>query len=190
MMKPKSIIVIIFSSLLISAVILLTILALSVYVGWKDKEAVVLHRERMAMLNAKFYGPFIAIEGLKAEYGKKDIKDKFVLEGIVKNTGLRTVTSLKIEVGFLNRNKDIIYVERFYPLKVSLPPLTKTIAALSLFTSGKERVLLPNEGVRFTQVLTEQKDKDIISPIKYKRYATNANEWSGEFKTDITRIKF
>ena len=97
MIKPKSVIVIILSSTLISAVILLTILGLSFYTGWKERESGRIHKKRICELNARMYAQYITIKGLEARYGNKNIgKDKCVLEGTVENTGYRTLTSLEV----------------------------------------------------------------------------------------------
>lgn len=191
MIKPKSIVVIVLSSILISAVILLTISGQSLYLGWKEKESARLHRNKLALLNAILYGGLIEVEGLQAKYDNEGLhKGKCSVEGTIKNKGYRTVTSIKIAIEFLNRSGNNIYTERLYPLKNPILAKRRTIAALSLFTSGKEAALAPNEHLRFKHILGEQKEKSIISPIKYKRYATNPNEWSGKFNYRITEVRF
>lgn len=191
MIKLKSTIVIILSSILISAVVLFTILALSLYIGWKESESIKEHRDTVARLNVALYGKYITIQDLRARCEKKDIyKDKCLLEGLIKNTGFRTVSSISVNIDFLNNSGNTIYTERVFPLKGSLKPSAKTIAALSLFTSGREQPLMPARPLRFIHVLREQKNKNITSPIKNKKYATNPSEWSGKFNKTITHIKF
>jgi len=95
-----------------------------------------------------------------------------------------------LRVEFLNASGRPIHIEELLPLKASTLERGITIAALSLFTSGKELPLLPGESASFEHLLTEQKDKDVISPIKHERYATNPNEWSGKFDYKITEIRF
>ena len=191
MIKLKSVIVIILSSILISAVILLTIFGLSLYIGWKDKEAASIHREKLASLNVELYGQFVDIQDLQPRYEKDGIyKGKCLIEGGIKNHGYRTIGSVKLALEFLNASGDVIHVEKILPLKTSILPRRTTIAALSLFTSGKELPLLPGESLRFKHVLSEQKDKNIISPIKHKKYATNPKEWSGKLNYKISGIGF
>ncbi|MBL7069730.1 MAG: hypothetical protein ISS34_07730 [Candidatus Omnitrophica bacterium] len=191
MIKLKSILVIILSSIVISAVILLTIFGISLYTGWKEKESAGIHRERISQLNARDYGQYVKILSLKTEYVTKGIdKRKCFIKGIIKNNGYRTIASLGLRVEFLNASGSPIHVEKLLPLKASTLRRGTTIAALSLFTSGKELPLLPGESTSFVHLLTEQKDKDVISPIKHKRYATNPNEWSGKFNYKITEIRF
>ncbi len=191
MIKLKSLIVIIVSSILISLVILTTIFGLSLYTGYKEGESAKRHRVKIAQLNAKLYSPLIIIEGLRAKYENKGIyKDKCLLEGTIKNDGYRTVSSVKIKVRFLSASGEAIYTEEFLPLKTPMVPRKTTIAAISLFTSGRERPLMPGKSLKFKRLLDEQKNKDIISPIKNRRYATNPNEWSGKFDYEITEIRF
>jgi len=64
MIKLKSIIVIILSSIVISAVILLTIFGISLYTGWKENESARIHRERIFRLNAADYGRYVKILNL------------------------------------------------------------------------------------------------------------------------------
>lgn len=191
MIKLKSIIVIILSSILISSVIILTIFGLSLYTGWKERESAKYHRAELASLNARLYSQFIKIQKIQAKYEKKGVyKGRCLIEGTVKNNGYRTISSIKLKVELLNTSGDAIYTENVLPLKASVLPRATTIAALSLFTSGKELPLLPGKSLRFTHVLSEQKDKNIVSPIKHKKYATNPDEWSGKFNYKITGVRF
>ena len=100
------------------------------------------------------------------------------------------ISSLELAVEFLDDSGGVVHLEDFFPLKGSAPARATTIAALSLFTSGRESPLLQNESFRFKHILSEQRDKDIISPIRHKKYATNPNEWSGKFNHRIRAIKF
>lgn len=190
-MKLKSILVIILSSLVISAVILMTIFGLSLFIGWKEKKAAKIHNETLSALNAKRYSQYLSVQDIQPKFKKIGLyKDECVLEGSLKNNGYRTITSVELSVRFLNNSGDVIHTERVYPLKASIMPRKTTIAALSLFTSGKEVPVLPGESIKFQHVLSEQKDKDIISPIKNNRYGTNPKEWSGKLDQAIARVKF
>lgn len=190
-MKFKSILVIILSSIVISCVILLTIFGLSLYIKWNEGESARIHEDNIASLNAKGYVRHISVHDLQARYEKKGIyKEKCLIEGIVKNTGYRTISSLELNVAFLNASEDVIHRERIYPLKERVVPKKTTIAALSLLTSRRESPVMPGDNFRFQHVISSKKDKDIISPIKRKKYATNPNEWSGKFSYSISRVRF
>ena len=191
MLKLKSLIVIILSSALISSVILLTIFGISLYIGWQERESAKLHKGKVAALNAKSYRDLIEIDGLQARYEEEGIyKEKCLLVGAIKNNGYRTISSLELSVEFLNTSDIVIFKDDFLPLKASVMPRKTTIAALSLFTSGKESPLLPGESLRFKYVMSEQKNKNIVSPIKDRKYATNPNEWSGKLIHKVTGIRF
>ncbi|NQT06768.1 MAG: hypothetical protein HQ575_04425 [Candidatus Omnitrophica bacterium] len=191
MIKFKSLIVIILSSILISLVILLTILGLSLFIGWKEGESARRHMDIVSQQNAQSYGQLISIHNLQAvQENKGPHEGKYLLQGTIKNSGYRTVSSVSLLVDFLNSGGDTVYNENLLPLKAPAMPRTATIAALSLFTSGKESPLLPGKNTRFKCVLNEQRNKDVVSPIKSKRFATNPNEWSGKFDYRVTKVKF
>lgn len=191
MIKLKSVIVIILSSILISSAILFTIFGLSVYTGWKENESSRLHRDKVASLNARLYGQYIEMRDLQARYDKAGIyKGRYYIEGVIKNNGYRTISSLRLNVHFLNAAGEAIYTEGVLPLRRSMLSPKTTIGTLSLFTSGKETPLVPGESVHFMHLLSEQKDKDITSPVKHKRYATNPDEWAGKFNCRITAVRF
>jgi hypothetical protein len=142
-------------------------------------------------LNADLYRQFVNVYDLEARLETEGLhKGKSLIEGAVRNNGYRTVSSVRLMVEFLDSSDNAIHAEYILPLRTSILPRTKTIATLSLFTSGKEVPLLPGESARFKHALSEQKDKDVISPIKNRRYGTNPNEWSGRFRHKITGIKF
>jgi hypothetical protein len=191
MIKLKSVLVIILSSLVIGAVILSTIIGLSLYLGWKEKEASAAHSEKMAELNVKLYGEHVLVQDVKAKYDKDGLhKGKCFLEGSIKNSGFRTISSLELCVEFLNESGEVMHSERLLPLKTSELPHRTTIAAISYFISGRENPVLPGKSMRFKHVMSDQKNKSVISPIKNKRYATNPNEWAGKLKHEITKIRF
>lgn len=191
MIKLKSLLVILVSSVLISAVLVLTILSSSFYLSWKENNTRRAHAAIIAELNADLYGPFVNIFDLQAKVGRTSIyKGKYLIEGVIKNAGFRTIGSVVLEVNFLNAARQVIHTEEFWPLGSSPPPAETSIAALSVFMSGKELPLAPGQSLRFKHVLSSQKDKDVVSPIKHKRYATNPNEWSGKFDYKIAKVKF
>ena len=183
--------VILISSLMISAVLVLTIAGSSLYISWKEGDAARSHSLEMAKLNAQLYGRHIKIFDLAAKIGRDSIyKNKYLIEGTIKNTGFRTISSVTIEVDFLNAARKTIQTEEFKPLGSSLPPSKLSMATLSIFTSGKELPLAPGKNLRFKHILSRQKDKNVVSPIKHKRYATNPNEWSGKLNHSVSMIKF
>ena len=99
MIKLKSIIVILFSSLVISAALVITIIGSSLHLSWREKEAAKLHSRKISGLNAKLYGQHINIFDLQAKRGRISIyKEKFLIEGIIKNTQLNYLKG-----GFLKR---------------------------------------------------------------------------------------
>jgi hypothetical protein len=191
MIKLKSIIVILISSILISAVLIFTILGFSLYLGWKERDTARIHAIKISGLNADIYTPFLNIFDLHAKVGGSSIyEDKYLVEGTIKNAGFRTVSSVTLEVDFLNSSREIIHTEIVKPLGSSPPPAETNIAALSIFTSRRELPLAPGQKLRFKHILSSQKDKNVISPIKYDRFATNPNEWSGKFGYRITKVRF
>lgn len=191
MIKFKSLIVIILSSVLISSAILLTIFGLSLYISWKEMESTRIHEDLLAFLDSKLYGEYVAIHDIQAKYDEKDMyKGKCLIEGSIKNNGYRTITSLEFAVEFFNSSGEIIHTERILPLRSAIMPRKTTIAALSLLISGKEQPLSPGKTQRFRHVFGDQKNKSITSPIKNNKFATNPNEWSGRIDHRITRVKF
>ena len=191
MIKLKSIIVILFSSLVISAALVITIIGSSLHLSWREKEAAKLHSRKISGLNAKLYGQHINIFDLQAKRGRISIyKEKFLIEGIIKNTGFRTVSSITLRADFLNAAHQAIHTEIFKPLGSTPLPSKTSLAALPIFVSGKELPLAPGQSMRFKHILSCQKDKNVVSPIKYKKYATNPNEWSGKFDYQIIMVKF
>jgi len=191
MIKLKSFLVILLSSLVISLALILTLVVSSLHLSWKEKGVARSHAVEISKLNTEFYGQFINIFDLQAKKGKKNIyKEKYLLEGVIKNAGFRTVGSITLKVDFLNAARQVIHTEVFKPLASSPPPSKTNIAALSIFMSGKELPLAPDKSLRFKHVLSCQKNKNVISPIKYQRFATNPNEWSGKLDYKVSMIKF
>jgi len=191
MIKPKSIIVIFISSFVISLVLVLTIAGLSLYLGWKEKDSERIHSVEIDKLNASLYEKFIDVSDLKAKKGKEGIfKDNYIIEGLVKNNGFRTVSSISLEIDFLNASREAIHTETFKPLQSAVPSSKLSIGSLFILTSGKELPLARGQSMRFKHILSCQKKKDVVSPIKNNRFATNPNEWSGRFSNRVNMIKF
>ena len=129
MIKLKSIIVILLSSLLISAVILLTILGLSVYAGWKEGESARRHRESVAALNAKHYDQLIKVDDLEPAFERDGpYKGRCTVSGLIKNAGYRTLRSVRLRLKFLNDTGSVIHKEYIFPLKASVPARVRSTA--------------------------------------------------------------
>jgi len=121
--KRTSALVIVVSSSVIVAVLALTIFGFYAYLEWKETAIAKNYRLNLYELNARVFGRHILIN-LQAKLGTEGaLKGRPVVEGTVKNASNRKIYSLKLRIAFYDRQRQVIYVDKFYPIGAEPEPL-------------------------------------------------------------------
>ncbi len=114
--KRTSALVIIISSSVIVTVLALTIFGFYAYLEWKETDIDKNYRLGLYDLNARVFDKHILIN-LQAKLGAKGAsRGKPIVEGTVKNASNKKIYSLKLRIAFCDRQRQVIYVDKFYPI--------------------------------------------------------------------------
>lgn len=115
-LKQKSLLIVIISSLVIASVLALTIFGFYAYLEGKEKKIKRNYRLAIYDVNAQLFEKYIAIN-LKATIDQEGIsKNKPVIEGTIKNTSDKKIYSLKMKIAFCNPEGEVVYADTLYPV--------------------------------------------------------------------------
>jgi len=149
-MKRKSIVVIVFSSLIVAAVLFSTLLGYMLYVQWKEDSFVLKYHNSIYKLTAELFRENVSIANTKVRLeGAEPFPQMPVLEGSIKNSSDKTVISVLVEISFREPDGSVVYKDWFYPLG------ERSFSNPIMFSGVKraENVILPGEGISFRHLL-------------------------------------
>jgi len=153
--KKKSLLVAFISSLVLSAVLVLTLVSYIVYLELKEKDLSASYEHSLEELNAELYASYIDISGITAKIeGAGTLKGNPIIEGTVKNTGNKKIADLLLKVRFLDQGNAVIYEAIFHPQEPSLGSSSLTQVAIPYLTSYRRVMLKPGDAMAFKRILT------------------------------------
>ncbi len=121
MIKNKHFRVILFSSFIVVVVMLSVLIGHSIYLQWKEDAGSARYQSFVYKVNAEIFRDNIAIYNTTVRLGGDNRESGVpegmpVLDGKIKNSSGKTVTSMMLEVAFSRPDGSVIYRDWFYPL--------------------------------------------------------------------------
>jgi len=121
MIKRKSLIVGLISSMIIALALIVTLVGYSVYLEFKNGEFKRIYQELLKETKAKVYSKHLDIFGLDARIESTGaLKGKPIIEGAVTNKGTKDIVSLVLRLSFLDKDSAVIYELTAHPQEPSL----------------------------------------------------------------------
>ncbi|MBD3379266.1 MAG: hypothetical protein GF408_02270 [Candidatus Omnitrophica bacterium] len=115
--KRKYISVVIFSCLIIAVVFISTIAGYSLYIQWKEDSLALAYRKSIFEITGQIFRDRILISNVRARIPSSGpMAGLPMLEGEIKNTTDKTISSVLLEVSFVKKNGKVLYKDRVYPL--------------------------------------------------------------------------
>ncbi len=189
--KKKSLIVALVSSVVIAAVLVPTLIGYVVYIEFKGKEARMIYQDLLQKMNARTYSKYIEISNLDAKVEPSGVlKGKPVIEGVVKNKGTRDMSGLIVKVNFLDNDGAIIYDAIIRPQEPSLGSSGLTQIAIPYLSSSPKSVLKSGKELPFKRILSNCPDEIIIELQAGRGSAKGTFRWSGKFTYDVLTVDF
>jgi hypothetical protein len=148
--KKKHILVIIFSSLIISVVFLSTLAGYMLYIQWKKDVFAVNYRNSIYKLTAELFSKDVVLSNVNVKISDQEpFVGKPVFMGNIKNNSNKSVTSILLEVYIQEPNGNVVYRGWYYPLG------ERPYGNPSVFFGSHptRNVLLPGEGISFKHPL-------------------------------------
>lgn len=144
--KKKHIQVVFFSSAIITAVFVSTLVGYSFYVQWKKDTFSSRYRHSIYKLTADLFEKDITFSNIAVKsIGGQSFSKGSLIEGALKNNTGKTITSLLVKVNFITQDGAILYSDWFYPLQgqnFEKPPV-------SFEAEGDKNLLPAGESITF-----------------------------------------
>ncbi|MBD3425947.1 MAG: hypothetical protein GF409_01795 [Candidatus Omnitrophica bacterium] len=166
--KKKHILVAIFSSLIISVVLMATFAGYMLYIQWKKDSFALDYRNSIYKLTAELFKSDVLIKNVSLRMKQKEpFSGKPLFEGTIKNNTDKTITSLLVEVYIQEPDGNVIYRRWFYPLG------EEPYGDPSVFfgTQPKKNILSPGEEISFAYPLLNCPKKVISEVSRKSRFA-------------------
>lgn len=179
-LKKKHIQVIILSSAIIAVVLVCTIVGYSLYMQWKNDSNALNYRNSLYKLTADIFRKEVPLTNVDVSIGDNDLFGGIpVFEGAIKNETSKTITSVLIELRFINENGFVVYKDNFYPLGQE-----GNIYPQRIGKAGTYGIILPGETLRFRHLLRNC-PHEVVELISTKRsFAKHGQD--GEMKFDYS----
>ena len=171
--KRKHAQVIIYSSVIIAIVFISTLAGYSIYVQWKKDTFASKYRNSIYKLTSELFKNDIVLSNIDVKMDENNVSAKVpLIEGRIKNNTGKTVTSVLVEVAFLEPDGRVLYRGWFHPLgerrfgsPIFSPSAQKT-----------RNVLLPGEGITFRYLLRNCPREVVREISKKSEFAKNRTD--------------
>ena len=142
----KHALVIIFSSIIIAAVMVSTLVGYHLYIEWREDRDSAAYNNAIYKLTADMFKKDVGLSNLRVAIGGKEMFTGMpIIEGSLKNNSSKIVTSIMLEVQFSRPDGSVVYREWFYPLGAVRPAPIRA--------KRTKNVLMPGEGISFRHLL-------------------------------------
>lgn len=145
--KPKNVIVIVLSSVIVASVFVSTIAGYSFYTQWKKDSFTAMYKSSIYRLTGEIFKNEVAVSNINVYVDPEKAKHSVpIIEGTIKNSTTKTISSIVIELSFSNNKGVVIYNDWFYVLdNVDLGILSSA--------GTTKNVILPGGVVSFKEIL-------------------------------------
>jgi hypothetical protein len=189
--KKKSLIVALISSMVICFVLVINLAGYLIYLELKDDEMNKSYRSMLRKVNAKVYSKHIEVAKLGAGFDRSGaLSGQAVLEGIIRNDGYRDITDLSIKVKFLDRDGAVLYEVSFHPQEPSLASYSLPQISITHLTDSSMSTIKPESSLPFKKILTGC-PKEILSELKENTGSSGGKgRWGGKFDYEILSVNY
>ncbi|MGB2600748.1 MAG: hypothetical protein WBD00_06840 [Candidatus Omnitrophota bacterium] len=173
--KKKHILVILFSSLIISVVFLSTLAGYMLYIQWKKDSFALNYRDSIYKLTAELFNKDVVLSNVSFKIGDQEpFLGKPLFSGSIKNNSNKSITSILLEVYIQEPNGNVVYRGWYYPLG------EQPYGNPSVFFGAHptRNVLLPGEGISFRHPLLNC-SKQLVAEVSGKSKFAKRDSHSG-----------
>ena len=191
LIKKKSLLVALVSSLVIFFVLVLTLVGYLVYLELKGEEFKRSYEALLQKVNAKVYAKHIEISKLNVTMaGTGALRGRPIVSGLIKNSGNKEITDILMKVKFLDRDSAVIYEVVFHPQEPPLGSAILTQVPIPYLSGPSKIVIRSNDSLSFKKILTAC-PKEISEELKKGTHFTpSQGRWSGKLGFEILSLDF
>lgn len=189
--KRKSLIVGLVSSIIVALVLVMTLIGYFVYLEFKNGELASVYEELLGRAKARVYSRYLEVFALDARIENTGaLKGKPIIEGAITNKGSRQVIDLIMKISFLDRDSASIYEFMVHPQEPALSGLgfnRGSIDRLYNYPQPKD-ALKPGQTLKFKHVITGCPTEIFLELREGEKPTKSFGRWSGKVKSDTVSL--
>lgn len=189
--KRKSLIVGLVSSVVIALVLIVTLIGYSIYLEFKSREFGRVYQELLGKAKAKIYSRHLDIFGLDARIENTGaLKGKPIIEGAITNKGSREIVNLAIKLNFLDRDSASIYELTAHPQEPALGSTVFTHVSMPHLYSYAHPIdtLKPGQTLKFKKIITNCPTEIFVELREGEKPTKSFGRWSGKLTSEVISL--
>ena len=189
--KRKSMIVGLVSSVVIALVLIMTLIGYFIYLEFKSREFDRVYQELLEKTKAKVYSRHLDIFGLDARIENTGaLKGKPIIEGAITNKGSREIVNLVIKLSFLDRDSASIYELTAHPQEPALGSAVFTRLSTSRLYGYAHPIdsLKPGQTLKFKKIITSCPTEVFVELREGEKPTKSFGRWSGKLTSEVISL--
>lgn len=189
--KKKSLIVGLVSSIVIALVLIMTLVGYFIYLEFKSREFDRVYQELLEKAKAKVYSKHLDIFSLDARIENTGaLKGKPIIEGAITNKGPREVVNLVLKLNFLDRDSASIYELIAHPQEPALGGAVFAHLSTSRLYSYTHPVdaLKPGQTLKFKKIITSCPTEIFVELREGEKPTKSFGRWSGKLTSEVISL--
>jgi len=191
LIKRKSLIVGLVSSVVIALVLIMTLAGYFIYLELKSMEFSRIYQELLERAKAKVYSRHLDIFGLDARIENTGaLKGKPIIEGAITNKGTREIANLVVKLNFLDRDSASIYELTTRPQEPALGSAVFTRVSIPRLYSYARPIdpLKPGQTLKFKTIITGCPTEIFVELREGEKPTKSFGRWSGKLTCEIVSL--
>ncbi|MCX5715870.1 MAG: FxLYD domain-containing protein [Candidatus Omnitrophica bacterium] len=185
MLKKKNVYVIAVSVFVSFLVILSAFLGLIIYLQWRQLNLASQYYEETVRFDTVAYSKNTVISDLKIWKGANGAP---YVGGTIKNTGKRKISSVSLQISFLDQSGNTVYTHITYPLSpFPTPGFFKNIHFMRL-SLLKQAYIKGGETVTF-KCRVQPFPKAFLKMLRVNSFSAKSGEWCGQIDGKINKLR-
>jgi hypothetical protein len=186
--KRKSLIVGLVSSVVIALALIATLVGYFVYLELKSSEFGRVYQELLEKAKARVYSRHLDIFGLDARIENTGaLKGKPIIEGAITNKGSKDMVNLVIKLSFLDKDSASIYELTARPQEPALGVSAFTRAPLPHIYSSIDS-LKPGQTLKFKKIISSCPTEIFVELREGEKPAKSFGRWSGKLTSEVISL--
>jgi hypothetical protein len=191
LIKQKSLVVAIASSLIILLVLVLTLVGYLAYLQLSEENIRRSYQDLLKKVNAKAYARHIEVQKLEARIEDTGaLKGKPTVSGMIKNAGVKNITQLLVKVKFLDRDGATIYEAVFPPQEPSLGTAGFSQVTIPYIYTPPRVILKAGDSLSFKRVMASCPREILMALRETGGSGKSSGRWSGKLLCEAVSIDF
>jgi hypothetical protein len=191
LIKRKSLIVGLVSSVIIALVLIMTLVGYFIYLEFKGGEFDRVYQELLERAKAKVYSRHLDIFGLDARIENTGaLKGKPIIEGAITNKGSREIVNLVLKLSFLDKDSASIYELTAHPQEPALGgPVFKRVSIPRLYSYAHPiDALKPGQTLKFKKIITGCPTEVFVELREGEKPTKSFGRWSGKLTSEVISL--